>query len=86
MLSFIDSTLCTALCLAFVRVYFLSFFCKSADFLWQVNHLTSQVTELQRSLITLQQETDSTITRLKQELADKVGRERGEQGLSERRT
>jgi hypothetical protein len=38
----------------------------------QVNHLTSQVTELQRSLLTLQQETDSTITRLKQELADKV--------------
>jgi len=37
-----------------------------------VNHLTSQVTELQRSLITLQQETDSTITRLKQELADKA--------------
>jgi hypothetical protein len=34
--------------------------------------LTSQVTELQRSLLTLQQETDSTITRLKQELADKV--------------
>ncbi len=34
--------------------------------------MTSQVTELQRSLLTLQQETDSTITRLKQELADKV--------------
>ena len=38
----------------------------------QVSHLTSQVSELQRSLTTLQEETDTTITKLKQELADKA--------------
>ena len=34
--------------------------------------LTHQVTELQQSLTALQEETDTTITRLKQELADKA--------------
>jgi len=37
-----------------------------------VSHLTTQVSELQRSLTTLQEETDSTIAKLKQELADKA--------------
>ena len=41
-------------------------------FALQVSHLTSQVSELQRSLTTLQEETDTTITKLKQELADKA--------------
>ena len=38
----------------------------------QVSVLTHQVTELQQSLTALQEETDTTITRLKQELADKA--------------
>ena len=44
----------------------------SSNFEFQVSHLTTQVSELQRSLTTLQEETDTTITKLKQELADKA--------------
>lgn len=47
--------------------------CGSADAdKTDVSHLTTQVSELQRSLTTLQEETDTTITKLKQELADKA--------------
>ena len=38
----------------------------------QVSLLTGQVAELQRSLSSLQEETDSTITKLRQELQDKA--------------
>lgn len=47
--------------------------CGSADAdKTDVSHLTTQVTELQRSLSSLQAETDNTITKLKQELQDKA--------------
>ena len=42
------------------------------NFIFQVNLLTGQVAELQRSLSTLQEETDTTITKLRQELQDKA--------------
>ena len=38
----------------------------------QVSLLTSQVSDLQRSLTSLQEETDTTITKLRQELQDKA--------------
>ena len=38
----------------------------------QVSQLTGQVAELQRSLSALQEETDCTITKLRQELQDKA--------------
>ena len=40
--------------------------------LLQVSLLTSQVIDLQRSLSALQEETDTTITKLRQELQDKA--------------